>query len=113
METTEQLWLKSTKVMVDKVILMLRDVYMRGGYGDSLDLNGIEKLTKNLFQKLTEYTNEIVKLKQDKESGSKLIVEYKTKLEAYDKVFEEFSPANQKVITKIKERVEQECKSQQ
>ena len=137
METIEQLWLKSTKVMVDKVVLMLRDVYMRGGYGDSLDLNGIERLLKNLFQKLSEYTNELVilKLQKDKQTKeleaaskliveyktkletydkvSKLIVEYKTKLETYDKVFEEFSPANQKLIKKIKERVEEECKLQQ
>ena len=120
METIEQLWLKSTKVMVDKVVLMLRDVYMRGGYGDSLDLNGIERLLKNLFQKLSECTNALVilKLQKDKqtkelEAASKLIVEYKTKLETYDKVFEEFSPANQKLIKKIKERVEEECKLQQ
>lgn len=120
METIEQLWLKSTKTMVDKVVLMVRDHYMRGGYGGDLDLLGIERLTKNLFQKLSEYTMELVmlkqecnKLKEDNKASSILINEYKTKLETYDKVFEEFSPSNQKVINKIKERVEQECNSQQ
>jgi hypothetical protein len=109
----EQQWLQTTKVMVDKVILMVRDHHMRGGYGGDLDLLGIERLLKNLFQKLNEYTVQLVKLQDDKEEVDKAIKEYKTKLEVYDKVFEEFSPSNQKLITKIKERVEEECKLQQ
>ena len=113
MGTQEQLWLKTMKVMVDKVNLMVRDHYMRGGYGGDLDLLGIERLLKNLFQKLTEYTAELTKLQEDKNAADKLIVEYRTRLETYDKVFSEFSPSNQKVITKIKERVEEECKLQQ
>lgn len=113
METMEQLWLKSTKVMVDKVIMMVRDHHMRGGYGGDLDLLGIERLTKNLFQKLSEYTMEIVKMKKERDDLLRESKKSAKMLEIYNKVFEEFSPANQKVITKIKERVEEECKLQQ
>lgn len=113
METIEQLWLKSTRVMVEKVTMMVRDHHMRGGYGGDLDLLGIEKLLRNLFQKLSEYTMEIVRLKKDKDDLTRESKNALKMLEAYNKVFEEFSPTNQKVITKIKERVEEECKLQQ
>ncbi len=111
--SNERLWLKTTGEMVNKIVLMLRNNYMKGGYGDDLDLVGIERAIKNLYQKLTEYTTEIEKLRESDKANSDLVKELKTKLEMYDKVFQEFSPSNQKIISKIKERVEKECKSPQ
>lgn len=113
MHTNERMWLETNKKMVDRVVFMVRDHHMRGGYGGDLDLVGIERLLKNLLQKLTEYTSEIEKLRKSDEENTESLKTLRNKLEVYDKVFSEFSPANQKIIKRIQERVEEECKLQQ
>ncbi len=110
MGTNEKLWLQTNRSFVEKVIQMLNETHMMGGYGGTLDLPGIVKLLKNLFQKLSEYTTQLERLEKE---NSQLKTDYEKVskiLETYNKIFEEFSPSNQKLISKIKERVEEECK---
>ena len=110
MGSNEKIWLHTNRTFVEKVIQMIRETHMMGGYGGTLDLPGIEKLLKNLFQKLSEYTNQLDKLERENTQLKTDCIKANKKLEAFNKVFEEFSPSNQKVISKIKERVEEECK---
>ena len=110
MGSNEKIWLQTNRIFFFIVIQMVRETHMMGGYGGTLDLPGIEKLLKNLFQKLSEYTTTLDKLEREN-TKLKVDADKATKmLETYNKIFEEFSPSNQKIIAKIKERVEEECK---
>jgi hypothetical protein len=51
MGSNEKLWLQTNRAFVEKVIQMVNETHMMGGYGGTLDLPGIVKLLKNLFQK--------------------------------------------------------------
>ena len=110
MGSNEKLWLQTNRAFVEKVIQMVNETHMMGGYGGTLDLPGIVKLLKNLFQKLSEYTTQLDRLERENTQLKVDCLKANKMLETYNKVFEEFSPSNQKVISKIKERVEEECK---